>query len=476
MKKVILIVFSCLALLTVFSCKKQQQSQGRTVVLTATIQGSEGPAGAPLKAHVSDDGSFAWDLYDEIGVWTTDGKFTKFTLKSGASSATAEFQATLEAGVEVADPSVAVFPYRSAHSYDPSTHVLVFNQPNAMDFDETDKLKCHMAASFSPSGTISFRQLSGLVRFTVYNVPASVGTSGYFRFRTNDKKTFGSFDVNMTDANPQMVAPDASGNQDFQLTIKSTPEDVVGKCYVATFPVPVGTYGYLRLSVQKSAGDMIGYKEKNSATTVTRGMLMQMPEITLNAVTLADNEDGVVRDNFNKQDYNNGYTGILTTDAQLSVQNNPVRTVANVSGKALKVTSTADGTRSGLTALLTKGAFDTDPVAYYPSGYRNGTKAFSVKMLYANPSDKSKYFPRAQCKSTQEVFGLPDRINGEAFDGTAAEWDRLVKAGDWNVLQWTCNTSDVYRIDLKPFLDFAGSNAASDSERVIYFDDFRLLK
>ena len=171
-----------------------------------------------------------------------------------------------------------------------------------------------------------------------------------------------------------------------------------------------------------------------------------------------------------------GYTGILTTDAQLSVQNNPVRTVANVSGKALKVTSTADGTRSGLTALLTKGAFDTDPVAYYPSGYRNGTKAFSVKMLYANPSDKSKYFPRAQCKSTQEVFGLPDRINGEAFDGTAAEWDRLVKAGDWNVLQWTCNTSDVYRIDLKPFLDFAGSNAASDSERVIYFDDFRLLK
>jgi len=237
----------------------------------------------------------------------------------------------------------------------------------------------------------------------------------------------------------------------------------------------VGTYSYLRLSVQKSGGDMIGNKEKNSSTTISRAQMINMPEVTLNAVNLADNESGLC-DNFNKIDYSGGYTGSIVTDATIAVVSNPRRTAMNASSNVLRVTSSASGEYSGLIDILTKGAFTSEPVAYYPSGYRDGTKAFTVKMLYADPADASKYYPQGQCKSTQANMVRPDRVNGDVFDGTAEEWARLIKPGDWNVLQWTCNNSATYRIDIKPFLNISGGNQTSDAARVIYFDDFRLLK
>ena len=343
-----------------------------------------------------------------------------------------------------------------------------------MTFEGGDATKSHMAAMYSGSGTISFKHLSGLIRFTVFNVPS---TAAYIRLRTNDKKTYGDFVVDMSAATPQIVAPAASSNQDFNLNFSSSPEDAVGKMYVASFPVPTGTYGYLRVSAQKSAGDMIGNKEKSSSTTISRAQMINMPEVTINSVVLADNEDGAVRPNFNQQDYNgSSYTGAIATDATVEVVNNPERTVMNASNKVLRVTSTPNGEYSGLIDLLTKSAFDSDPTAYYPSNYRSNTKAFTVKVLYSDSGDATKYYPRAVCKSTESVFRLPDRINGEAYDGTEEGWARLIKGSDWNVLQWTCNNSGTYRVDIKPFVGFSGTNAVSDSDRIIYFDDFRFLK
>ena len=472
------IFFACgAAALLLAGCAKtpeEKAPQGRVVTISASIDVDD-----ETKATVGDDGSFKWASGDQIGVWTsndggTSGKFTRFDLKGGeAGKATAEFTGTLDDGYEIVAGPV-VFPYRAGHSYNPSTQELSYNQA-AMTM-ESAVTKSHMAAMYSGSGAVSLKHLSGLIRFVVFNVPASTGAGGYIRLRTTDKKLTGDFIVDMSASTPQIVAPDATGNQDFNLNFSSAPEDAVGKMYVANFPVPVGTYSYLRLSVQRSGGDMIGSKEKTSPTTVARGAMINMPEVTINSVELANNEDGLVRDNFNKVDYTTAYTGSITTDASLEVVSNPVRTVMNASSKVLKVTSTADGGYSGLIDILTKGAFTSDPVAYYPSGYRDGTKAFTVKMLYADPSDATKYYPKGQCKSTQDSMVRPDRVNGEAFDGTAGEWERLIKPGDWNVLQWTCNNSGTYRIDIKPFLNISGENQTSDAPRIIYFDDFRFLK
>lgn len=477
MKKTIFFVCGATALLLAGCAKAPEEKapQGRVVTISASIDSDD-----ETKATVGDDGSFKWASGDQIGVWTsndggTSGKFTRFDLKGGeAGKATAEFTGTLDDGYEIVAGPV-VFPYRAGHSYNPSTQELSYNQ-EAMTM-ESAVTKSHMAAMYSGSGAVSLKHLSGLIRFVVFNVPASTGKDGYIRLRTKDKKITGDFTVDMSAPTPQIVAPDASGDQNFNLNFSSSaPEDVVGKMYIASFPVPVGDYGYLRLSVQNKDGDMIGYKEKKTkTTTVNRGALINMPEITLNAVELADNESGL-RDNFNKIDYSGGYTGSIVTDATIEVVSNPRRTAMNASSNVLRVTSSASGEYSGLIDILTKGAFTSEPVAYYPSGYRDGTKAFTVKMLYADPDDASKYYPQGQCKSTQASMVRPDRVNGSPYDGTAEEWARLIKPGDWNVLQWTCNNSGTYRIDIKPFLNISGENQTSDADRVIYFDDFRLLK
>lgn len=474
MKKLIYFAFAAASALLLAACAKtdeQQAPKGHVVTLSASIEEDE-----ETKASVSDAGVFTWVSGDQIGVWTSngvDGKFTRFDLKSGESGkATAEFTGTLDVGYNVVAGPV-VYPYRAAHSYNADTQELTFNQPAAMDFQGGDATKSHMATMYGGTGTISLKQLSGLIRFTVYNVPS---TAGYIRLRTNDKTTFGNFVVDMSAETPTIVASDASSDQNFNLNFSSSPENEVGKKYVASFPVPVATYGYLRVSVQETEGAMIGYLEKNKKTSITRGKMVLMPEVTVNAVNLADSEDGSIRDNFNKINYDNGYTGDITTDATLSVVDNPLKTVTNASKKVLSVTASSSGGYSGLIDILTKAAFDSDPVKYYPTNYRNGTKAFTVKMLYYNTADKTKYYPHAVCRSTQTEFGLPDRINGEDYDGTVAEWERLMKADDWNVLQWTCNTSGVYRIDIKPFLTLGGKNQTSDSSRIMYFDDFRFLK
>lgn len=477
MKKLIYFAFAAASALLLAACAKtdeQQAHKGRVVTLSASIEEDE-----ETKASVSDAGILTWVTGDQIGVWTSNGvvgKFTRFDLKSGESGkATAEFTGTPDAGYNVVAGPV-VYPYRAAHSYNADTQELTFNQPAAMDFQGGDATKSHMATMYGGTGTISLKQLSGLIRFTVYNVPS---TAGYIRLKTTDKTTSGNFVVDMSAETPTIVASDASGDQYFNLNFSSSsPENVVGKKYVASFPVPVATYGYLRVSVQETGGDMIGFLEKNKKTSITRGKMVLMPEVTIKAVNLADNEDGNVRDNFNKTDYENGYKGSITTDATLSVVDNPLKTVTNASKKVLSVTASSSGGNSGLIDILTKVAFDSDPVAYYPTNYKSGIKAFTVKVRYFNSSDKTKYYPRAVCreKDTPSEFGLPNRINGEYYDGTVDEWERLMKADDWNVLQWTLNTSGVYRIDIKPFLTFEGENQTSVSSRIMYFDDFRFLK
>ena len=477
MKKKILLVFAAAALF-VAGCAKSERSAepaGKVVTITAAVQ-----ADAETKASVSDAGVFTWRTGDQIGVWTSNdggstGKFTRFDLKAGESGkATAEFTGTLDDGYAIVE-GPAVFPYREGHSYNPGTHELTFNQPSAMDYYEGET-KSHMAAMYSGTGTISFKHLSGLIRFTVFNVPAATGVEGYLRLRTTDKMTFGNFTVDMSAATPQISAPSAASNQDFNIKFTSAPADVVGGKYVVSFPVPVGTYGYMRLSNQKSGGDMIGSKEKTSSTTVARGQMINMPEVTLKCQDLANNESGTVMDNFCKVDYSGGYTGNIATDATLDVVSNPKASVMNASSKVLRLTSTSTGSYSGIIDILTKAAFTSDPVAYYPSGYRDNAKAFAVKVLYADPSDATKYYPRGTRKSGDASPRLPDRINGVAYDGTEAAWAELINPNDWNYLQWDGDFSGAYRIDITPFLSFSGSNETAASDRVIYLDDLRLLK
>lgn len=466
MKQTIFFVCGAAALLLAGCAKAPEEKapQGRVVTISASIDSDD-----ETKATVGDDGSFSWASGDQIGVWTSNGvtpKFTRFDLKGGeAGKTTAEFVGTLDDGYDVV-PGPVVYPYRAGHSYNPATQELTYNQPSAMTFEGGDATKSHMAAMYSGSGTISFKHLSGLIRFTVFNVPS---TAAYIRLRTNDKKTYGDFVVDMSAATPQIVAPAASSNQDFNLNFSSSPVDAVGKMYVASFPVPTGTYGYLRVSAQ-SKEDMIGYKEKNSSTTISRAQMINMPEVTINTVELSDSEDNAVRANMNS-----GYSNTEGTVLSV-VSNSSWKSVMDASNYALKVDASAQDTsnpeayKGGYFLIKTQ---NSD----YSTGFREGTKAFAVKVRYENSTDAAIYYPRAYCNGAtgESAKRLPNRINGVEFGGTAENWEELINPDDWNVLQWTCVNTGTWRVEITPFQTITGTNA-TDGSRIMYFDDFRFLK
>lgn len=464
MKKPILMAFAAFSLL-VFGCEKAEDSASsdRVVSLTASIS-RDG-----VKATVTDAGLFTWAEGDEIGVWTSDGKFTKFSLKGGeAGKNTAVFTAELEAGVTVEGP--AVYPWRAGHSYDPATKHLTYNQPQTMDWVE-GVTKSHMAAKYNGSGTIQFKQLDGLFRITLYNVP---NTTGFLRLRSSDNVLFGDFDVDMNATNPQITAASTGGSaSDFNLKV-SSPADGVGNVYVVNFPVPVGTYTTTRISAQQANWNMIASKTTStSAITIGRGTMVNMPEVTLNEVMLADNEDGTLRAN-----YNNGYGNKEGTS--LTVVDNPSKTIINASNKVVKIdastqdTSDADSYKGGYFLLKTQNAD-------YVNDFRNGTKAFKMKIRYNNAADAAIYYPWAYVNGgtvggSADVKRLPDKINGKDFTPQNAEtWASLIKPGEWNVLQWTSNCAGTWRMEITPFATITGDKATAGS-RIMLIDDMEYIK
>ena len=462
MKKPILIAFAT-AIVLMSGCTKAEDdtSRDRVVSLKASIvrDGS--------KATVTDNGQVTWAVGDEIGVWTSDGQFTKFSLKSGeAGKATAVFTAELEAGVSVSGP--AVYPYRAAHSYNPASQELTYNQPQTIDWVE-GVTKSYMAAKYTGSGALQFKHLGGLFRITVENVPAS---AAYLRLRSSDIVLFGNWTVDMSADNPQITGVSTGGStSDFNLKI--SPADVPGNIFVANFPVPVGTYTTTRISAQKSDWAMIDSKTTGSgAINIGRGTMVNMPEVTLNSVMLINNEENTVRANVN-----NGYGNTEAT--AISVVANPQKTAENASNYVLKVDASAQDTASddykgGYFIVKTQNAD-------YETNFRNSTKAFRMKIRYNNAADAAIYYPQAYSNGgtvggDPDVMRLPDRINGKDFSPKDAEtWASLIKPDEWNVLQWTSNCTGTWRMEINPFFNLDGTKATAGS-RILLIDDMEYIK
>ena len=443
-----------------------EEPQGRLVTLSASIDTDE------TKALVTDDGMFTWAAGDAIGVWTSDGKFTQFKLRNAdIGKSKGEFEATLGYGITVEGP--AVYPYRAGHGYNPATNQLTYSQGSADDWS-ANVTKSHMAAKNDGSGNFAFKHLDGLLRLTLYNLPPEAAR---VRVIASEHAINGSFTVDMNAETPLLNAPSGSNSRiDMKLNDNNTGE--VGKCFVLNYPLPVGSYSGMTVSILDSGQNPIaGYSKTIPSVVMERKKMINMPEVSFDAVPLADNEDGSIRANFLMNDTNPSQPYANTEGTGFSVVSNPGKTITNASNKVLKVDA------SGQSAPQYKGGFFpfTTKEADYTSGFRSSTRAFTVKVRYSRTEDATIYYPRVWCKggklnkivTTEET--LPDRINGQAFDGTAARWAQLIKPDDWNILQWTVDNKATWRVDFRPFVTLAG-DLATDGSRIMYLDDFRFLR
>ena len=462
MKRLSLFLLIVSFLATLIACSTDKMSgdfekETKLVTLSAVIQNPDS------KALVSDDGSFTWSAGDEIGVYTSEGSFACFTLKAGEEGkATAEFSALLEDGVSVVGP--AVYPYNASHSYNPGTKTISFLvNPTSSFAWEQDNVKCPMVADYSGSGTISFSQVGGIMRITVFNVSSSFA---YMRLSSFNSGISGSYNINL---DAPILSSEASGSRS-DITYSITADNALGLSYTYDFPLPTGTYNNFRLAGYTSEWGMTEIKTSTSSSNVIdKGTLLIMPYLwcgtSYNLYDVESTELGAASLPENLVS-DSSYPG-----TQLEAVANPLRSPANPSSKVLKENMSSWSNASGYFHLDTH-------TSYYSSvpNFRSGAKGFRMSVLYNNPGEATMYCPWVDIKGPNTDRQLPDVINGKAFSPKNEEtWAALIKPDDWNILQWNADCSGAYDIFLRPLLAFDGTQKAEGS-KIIYLDNFEYVK
>ena len=242
----------------------------KTVKLSAEINTSETRASLD-----SETGAFSWQSGDLISVLATDGKFYDFILESGASEKNAEFVGEIPEETEVT--TVATYP-RIVVEGTSSTGILNGNTlgyvlPSEWNYAK-DVSNVPMVASFETGADhMSFKQVGGVMRFPVKNLPMNAS----FVVTMKDKTITGSFPVELDKlGTTAMVA----GAEESVLTINYSSE-LDGVSADFNVPVPIGIYKNFKVEIKDANSAVLFEKEYVQDKTVNRATLLSMKELVL---------------------------------------------------------------------------------------------------------------------------------------------------------------------------------------------------
>ena len=260
-----------------FGCQQAEFADPNEVVgqpmKTVTI--SAGMDADDTKASLdSQTGEFSWQSGDLISVLATDGKFYDFILKEGAGEFYAEFEGSIPETAAIT--TVATYPRIVANGTENtvlSGNTLNFVLPASWTY-AANVSNVPMVASFGEGAEdMSFRQVGGVMRFPVKNLPKEAS----FVVTMNDKTITGQFPVDITAVGETvMTAGDAAS----VLTINYT-SDVDGGSAEFNVPVPVGVYNNFNVTVKDAEGKDLFSKDYSADNKVNRRTLLMMKELTL---------------------------------------------------------------------------------------------------------------------------------------------------------------------------------------------------
>lgn len=426
-----------------------------TVTLTATLEASQGS-----KADISpSDGQLTWAAEDTIGVYTSDGKFTPFPLDPasvGKSSGT--FTATLPAGVAVSPEGVALFPYHPEDRFNPSGGEVTCHLPSSHQWQQSwsNAAKPPMLARFTIGDTLPFRQTGGIIRVPITNMARSARK---FRLLTEGLRISGAFTFNIHDEHPRIAAQPISGQGEAAATFPAPESNATS--WVFNLPLPVGDYSSLEIRLDNAEDKSLYAQVSPDKKQVTRATCLQWPQTDVN-IPLESFEAGFVSEFSSTNTYGN--------DPIYTIADNPSRSGINCSAKVLKI-QLAKG------SWKTSGAFSySTSISCFGENFRSGGVAFRCKVFYPSAADVNAYYLYVKpANSTGAPAGMPTKIDGEAFDGTALSWASLLTPGVWHTVEYSFPTGSLGMLSFRPFADI--HNQTTDSGgRLLYFDDFELVK
>ena len=266
--------------LTLVGCTEEEMYQGNVEQKLKTVSISAEMGGTDSRASLdSETGAFTWQSGDLISVLATDGKFYDFILEGESGVKTAEFVGQIPETAEIT--TVATYPRIVANGTENTVYAngtLNYVLPAEWTYAK-DVSNVPMVASFEEGAEhMSFKQVGGVMRFPVKNLPAEAT----FVVKMKGKAITGEFPVDITQLGTSSME---AGESDSELAIKYS-SDSDGASAEFNVPVPVGIYNEFSVVVKDAQGTEIFTKEYKKEETaadkeVKRAVLMLMKEIAM---------------------------------------------------------------------------------------------------------------------------------------------------------------------------------------------------
>ena len=275
MKQIKLLMLGLVGIL--FGCQQAElvapEENGAVKMKTMTV--SAGIDGTDTKASLdSQTGAFTWQSGDLLSVLATDGNFYDFVLEGESGSRDAEFVGQIPEGASIT--TVATYPRIVANGT--ANTVLTGNSlnyvlPASWTWAENVS-NVPMVATFGEGAThMAFKQVGGVMRFPVKNLPAEAA----FVVTMNDKTITGPFPVDITALGQTCMI---AGTTASELVINYT-SDVDGADAEFNVPVPTGVYNNFTVTIKDAADNVLFTKNYSADNKVERATLLNMKELVL---------------------------------------------------------------------------------------------------------------------------------------------------------------------------------------------------
>ena len=271
MKKIFL--FTVLFATAAIACDKidnesiQKGEDSDVVMITEKISANVNPSS---KAEVAADAKFTWSAGDQLAVHVDDGKYYTTTALASGGSNTAEFSVSYPGGQE--RNAFAIYPASivsvSAANYGQSGQPLDVTLDASYTLDKVSGTvtPCPMIATNTPGSGWEFKQLCGLLRLTVNNIPSDA-TGLLIQFP--GKKVNGAFSIS---------SPVTPGTSTIATGVPAAGEDKITVTFDAgitsatvNIPLPTGAYEDVYITPVGSSTKVAAVRHINGASyTATR--------------------------------------------------------------------------------------------------------------------------------------------------------------------------------------------------------------
>ena len=260
-----------------FGCQQAELAEPEDMVAVKmkTVTISAGIDGTDTKASLdSQTGAFTWQSGDLISVLATDGKFYDFILEGEYGVKTAEFVGKIPETAAIT--TVATYPRIVANGTDNTVltgKTLNYVLPATWNYAK-DVSNVPMVATFGEGADhMSFKQVGGVMRFPVKNLPAEAK----FVVTMNDKTITGEFPVDIATLGESCMT---AGTTASELVINYT-SDADGQDAEFNVPVPTGVYNNFKVTIKDASDNVLFTKNYSKENTVKRATLLNMTELVL---------------------------------------------------------------------------------------------------------------------------------------------------------------------------------------------------